>query len=354
MTNSTTLSEEALSLLKQLIGCPSISKEEQGSAKIIEDFFFKKGIQTKRHLNNVWCVNKYYDSNKKTILLNAHHDTVKPNSSYLLNPFEPITKDGKLYGLGSNDAGGCLVSLALTFIHFYHSQNQKYNLLFAATAEEEISGSNGVESILSFIGEIDCAIVGEPTLLNAAIAEKGLMVLDCSALGVSGHAAREEGENAIYKAINTINWIENFRFSKVSALLGPVKMSVTQINAGSQHNVVPDRCLFTIDVRVNECYTLEEILSTIKQHIDCEVTPRSLRLRSTSIPIEHPLVKAAIKSGSSTFGSATLSDKALMPFPALKIGPGNSARSHIADEFIFIEEIENGIQTYSNILNQLL
>ncbi len=354
MTSITTWSDEAICLLKQLIACPSVSKQEQGSASIIEGFFLERGIKTQRHLNNVWVVNKHYDANKKTILLNAHHDTVKPNSSYTLNPFDPIEKDGKLYGLGSNDAGGCLVSLALTFIHFYHHQGLKYNLLFAATAEEEISGGNGLESVLALMGKIDCAIVGEPTLMNAAIAEKGLMVLDCVTLGVSGHAAREEGENAIYKAIKDITWIENFKFPKVSELLGSVKMSVTQIEAGSQHNVVPDRCRFTIDVRVNEHYTLEEILTIIKQNVNGDVIPRSLRLKSTNIHREHPLVKAALKSGSNCYGSATLSDKALMPFPALKIGPGDSARSHMADEFIYTMEIESGIRTYISILNQLL
>ncbi|MFA6152402.1 MAG: M20 family metallo-hydrolase [Chitinophagaceae bacterium] len=354
MTSITTLSDEAVGLLKLLIACPSVSKQEQGSAGIIESFFFERGIQAKRHLNNVWAVNKHYDANKKTILLNSHHDTVKPNSSYTLNPFDPIMKEGKLYGLGSNDAGGCLVSLALTFIHFYHHQGLKYNLLFAATAEEEISGENGMEAVLTLIDNIDCAIVGEPTLMDAAIAEKGLMVLDCMTLGVSGHAAREEGQNAIYKAIKDIAWIKNFKFPKVSELLGSVKMSVTQIEAGSQHNVVPDCCRFTIDVRVNEHYTLEEILTIIKQNINCEVIPRSLRLRSSNIPKEHPLVKAALKSGSNYFGSATLSDKALMPFPALKIGPGDSARSHTADEFIYTVEIENGIRAYIEILNQLL
>ena len=354
MKDLITLESEAKNLLKELIACPSFSKEESGTATILEAYFLAQKIDPKRHLNNVWVVNKYYDPSKKTILLNSHHDTVKPNVSYSLNPFEPKEKEGKIYGLGSNDAGGCLVSLLAAFLYFYELPELKYNLAFAATAEEEISGKNGIESLLPFLDKIDCAIVGEPTLLDAAIAEKGLMVLDCTVHGIAGHAARDEGENAIYNALKTIQWFKEFRFEKVSEILGPVKMSVTKIEAGSQHNIIPDRCHFTVDVRVNECYSLEEILSVIRQNTDCDIIPRSLRLRSTNIAPEHPLVKAAVLNGSKTFGSATLSDKALMPFPALKIGPGDSARSHTADEFIYSTEIKRGIETYINLLKHLL
>lgn len=354
MKDFLTLESEAKNLLKELIACPSFSKEESGTATIIETYFLAQNIDPKRHLNNVWVVNKYYDPSKKTILLNSHHDTVKPNVSYSLNPFEPKEREGKIYGLGSNDAGGCLVSLLAAFLYFYELPDLKYNLVFAATAEEEISGKNGIESLLPFLDKIDCAIVGEPTLLDAAIAEKGLMVLNCTVHGIAGHAARDEGENAIYNALKTIQWFKEFRFEKVSEILGPVKMSVTKIEAGSQHNIIPDRCHFTVDVRVNECYSLEEILSVIRQNTDCDIIPRSLRLRSTHIAPEHPLVKAAVLNGSKTFGSATLSDKALMPFPALKIGPGDSARSHTADEFIYSTEIKRGIETYINLLKRLL
>lgn len=343
---------EAIELLQQLIATPSLSKEEDKTAAIIETFLRRKGATVNRHLNNVWAKNKMFDAAKPTILLNSHHDTVKPNKGYTKDPFAPIIEDGKLYGLGSNDAGGALVSLLATFLHFY-DKSFKYNLIFAATAEEEISGKNGIESLLPQLGKIDFALVGEPTQMQLAIAEKGLMVLDCTAKGKSGHAAREEGVNAIYKAIKDIDWFSTFQFPKVSPLLGPVKMNVTVMHSGTQHNVVPDTCEFTVDVRVNEYYKNEEALEIIKQHVECEVKARSLRLQPSFIDEAHPIVTAGKELGLKVYGSPTISDRALMPFPSLKIGPGDSARSHIADEFIYIGEIEKGIDIYINMLNKL-
>ena len=344
----------AVSLLKKLIATPSLSKEEEETAEIIQSFLESKGVVTHQYLNNIWAKNKYYDESKPTILLNSHHDTVKPNKAYTLNPFDPIEKDGKLFGLGSNDAGGCLVSLINVFLHFYNQQNLKYNFIIAATAEEEISGSNGVEILLPRLPKIDFGIVGEPTQLNMALAEKGLLVLDCIAHGTPGHAAREEGENALYKAVKDIEWFMNYRFDRVSDLLGPMKMSVTIINAGSQHNVVPHECKFTVDVRVNELYSFEEVLNIIKENISSDVIPRSCRLRSTSIAVEHPIIQAGIQLGKIYYGSPTTSDKALMNFPTLKMGPGDSARSHTADEFIFVDEIKEGIATYIQLLEKVV
>lgn len=347
--------QDAVELLQKLIATPSFSKEEDKTAAIIEQFFKEKNIPSNRLLNNVWCVNKYFEESKPTILLNSHHDTVKPNPQYIKDPFVPIIEGGKLFGLGSNDAGGCLVSLITTFCHFYEMENLKYNIVLAATAEEEISGKNGIESILSSLPKIDLAIVGEPTLTNLAIAEKGLLVLDCTATGKAGHAAREEGENAIYKAIADINWFQTYRFPKISETLGPIKMSVTSINTeNNAHNVVPAICSFIVDIRVTDAYTHEEILETIKQHIRSEVKPRSMRLRSSKIEKDHPLVLAGIKLGKQTYGSPTTSDAALIPAPVLKCGPGDSARSHTANEFIYLKEIEEGINTYIKILEQVV
>ncbi|HTB06633.1 MAG TPA: M20 family metallo-hydrolase [Bacteroidia bacterium] len=345
--------KEIIELLQRLISIPSFSKEEDKTADAIESLLKNNGVSVKRHLNNVWATNKHFDSAKPTILLNSHHDTVKPNQGYTKDPFKATIEDGKLYGLGSNDAGGALVSLLATFLYFY-DKPIAYNLIFAATSEEEISGKNGIEALLPLLGKIDFAIVGEPTQMQLAIAEKGLMVLDCVAHGKSGHAAREEGVNAIYLAMKDIEWFNTFQFPKVSALLGPVKMSVTIINGGTQHNVVPDTCTYTVDVRVNECYTNEEILEIIAGHVKSAVKARSLRLKSSFIAEEHPIVKAGKHQRLRVFGSPTISDRALMPFPSLKIGPGDSARSHIADEFIYIEEIENGIDLYINMLTKLL
>ncbi len=352
---------EAVELLQKLIAIPSFSKEEDKTADIIEQFFSEKNIPSNRLLNNVWCVNKYFDENKPTILLNSHHDTVKPNPQYTKDPFSPIIEDEKLFGLGSNDAGGCLVSLIATFCHFYERGNLKYNIVIAATAEEEISGAYGIEKLLAsaefsspFRG-LGGAIVGEPTLTNLAIAEKGLLVLDCTATGKAGHAAREEGENAIYKALQDINWFQNFQFPKISETLGPIKMSVTSINTENKaHNVVPAVCSFIVDIRVTDAYSHEELLETIKQHVQSEVKPRSMRLRSSKIDKDHPLVLAGIKLGKQMYGSPTTSDAALIPVPVLKCGPGDSARSHAADEFIYLKEIEEGIHTYIEILEQIL
>jgi acetylornithine deacetylase len=349
------LQSEAVDLLKQLISTPSFSKEESETASIIEKFLQQREVSTQRFLNNIWTANKYFDITKPTILLNSHHDTVKPNSGYTLNPFEPVEKDGKLYGLGSNDAGGCLVSLIAAFLYFYERSDLKYNIILAATAEEEISGKNGVEALLPMLPKVDCAIVGEPTLLQLAIAERGLTVLDCIATGKAGHAARNEGENAIYKAIKDIEWLQSYKFSKVSELLGAVQLNVTSIETKNKaHNVVPAECSFIVDVRVNELYSMEEVISIIKENVQCEVQPRSNRLKSTAIAVGHPLVQAGIKLGKNYYGSPTTSDKALMSFPALKMGPGDSARSHTADEFIFIEEIHHGTDTYIQLLKQLV
>lgn len=341
-------------LLKELISIPSFSKSEDKTATCIENFFATYNIPTHREMNNVWAFNKFYDASKPTILLNSHHDTVKPNASYTLNPFEPIEKDGKLYGLGSNDAGGCLVSLIATFIHFYDKENLNYNLVLAATAEEEISGVNGIESIFKKLGSIDFAIVGEPTEMNLAIAEKGLLVLDCVAKGTSSHAAHPNHDNAILNAFEDIQWFNTYKFDKVSNLLGEVKMTVTIINSGSQHNVVPDSCQFTVDVRTTEMYSNTEIFNIIKQKIKSEVIPRSLRLNSSSILLSHPFVQAGIQMGRTYYGSPTSSDQAVIPCPSLKMGPGLSTRSHSSDEFIHVDEIKDAIKIYNSVLTQIL
>lgn len=349
------LQHKAIELLRQLIATPSFSKEEEHTAQILENFFKANGIEPKRYLNNVWAVNKHFDPGKPSLLLNSHHDTVKPNKAYTLDPFTPLEKEGKLFGLGSNDAGGALVALVAVFLHFYEVENSKYNIVFAATAEEEISGKNGIEILLPELPPIECGIVGEPTLMQMAIAERGLLVLDVTANGRAGHAAREEGDNALYKALADIQWFRNYAFEKVSPLLGKVKMTVTVIETENKaHNVVPSQCKFVVDVRVNELYTFEEILDTIKANVTGDVQPRSLRMRSTSIPMEHALVRAGLALGKSYYGSPTTSDKALMPFRTVKMGPGDSARSHTADEFIFIDEIKEGIESYIQVLNQVL
>lgn len=349
------LQENAVTLLQKLIATPSFSKEEQQTADIIERFLESKGVRTKTHLNNIWAQNKHFDPNKPTILLNSHHDTVKPNKGYTRDPFKPDIEEGKLFGLGSNDAGGCLVSLMAVFLHYYEESNLSHNFVFAATAEEEISGHNGIEALVPRLGHIDFGIVGEPTLLQMAVAEKGLLVMDATAKGRAGHAARNEGENALYKALKDIEWIQSYQYPKVSDLLGPVKMTVTVIETENKaHNVVPAHCKFVIDCRVNELYTFEEILEIIRSNVGSEVQPRSTRLRSTSIALDHPLIKAGINLGCSYYGSPTTSDKALMPFPTLKMGPGDSARSHTADEFIFVEEIHQGIEKYIQLLDQIV
>ena len=349
------LQNEAVELLKELISIPSFSKEEDQTAGILCRFIGTKGIVHTRVGNNVFALNKHFDDKKPTILLNSHHDTVKPNPQYTRNPFTPEIEDGKLFGLGSNDAGGCLVSLIATFLHFYEKLDLRYNIILAATAEEEISGSGGIEYTLPYLPAINCAIVGEPTQMQMAVAERGLMVLDCISHGKAGHAARNEGENAIYNAIRDIEWFRNYKLLKISDLLGPSKMSVTVIETENKaHNMVPSQCKFVVDTRINELYSFEEVIDIIKANVQCEVTPRSTRLRSTSIAIGHPLVIAGINLGRTYYGSPTTSDKALMPFPTLKIGPGDSARSHTADEYIYIDEIKNGIELYIQLLNNVV
>jgi len=350
----TKLIEESTDLLKKLISTPSFSKEESETADLVQEYLETKEITTNRHGNNVWATNQYFDKHKETILLNSHHDTVKPNSGYTNDPFTPEIEDGKMFGLGSNDAGGALVALMATFIHFYEQKNLNYNLVLAATAEEEISGDKGISSILDQLPDVNCAIVGEPTQMQMATAEKGLMVLDCIAKGTSGHAAREEGQNAIYIAASDIEWIQFYQFDKKSELLGAIKMTPSIINGGSKHNVVPDRCAFTIDVRTTDAYSNEETLAIIQSHLISEVTPRSTRLQPSFMSDNHPIVNTGKKLGLPTFGSPTLSDQALLSVPSLKMGPGNSARSHTADEFIYLDEIEEGIKTYIQLLNKIL
>lgn len=347
------LTKEVFELLKNLIATQSFSREEDKTGDLLEQFLQKHGVSTQRKKHNIWAKNLHFDPKKPVILLNSHHDTVYPNQGYTRNPFSPDVEDGKLYGLGSNDAGGALTCLLATFLHFFERADLPFNLIYAASAEEEISGHDGIELVLPELGHIDFGIVGEPTKMHMAIAEKGLMVLDGVARGRSGHAAREEGESALYKALDDIAWIRSHQFSKDSEVLGLVKMSVTMIKSGSQHNVVPDLCEFTVDVRVNECYTLEEVLAEMQSHVQSELKPRSLRMRSSLIPLDHPLVRAGLALGREYYGSPTTSDKALMSFPTLKMGPGDSARSHTADEFIYVSELESGVELYINLLNKL-
>jgi len=349
-----TLQQDSLELLKKLISIQSFSKEEEGTAALIAQFLQERQVKIHRKLNNIWAYNKHFDAAKPTVLLNSHHDTVKPNSGYTRDPYEPAIEDGKLYGLGSNDAGGCLVSLIATFLYFYEQEGLSYNLCLAATSEEEISGNNGLECVIPELGELEFAIVGEPTEMQLAIAERGLLVLDCTATGKAGHAAREEGDNAIYKALKDIEWFRNYRFSKVSEVFGPLKMSVTIINAGSQHNVVPASCTFTVDVRVTDAYTNEEVLKIIRTNVDCEVKPRSVRLKPSSIDKAHPFVQSGISLGRITYGSPTTSDQALLSIPSVKIGPGDSARSHMADEYVYVDEVAEGIELYISILKTVI
>jgi len=348
------LTHEAIELLKKLISKQSFSGEENETALLIMQWFSTNNIKFESDKHNVWAKNKYFDNSKKTILLNSHHDTVKPNKGYTRNPLSPDIEYGKLFGLGSNDAGGCLVSLLATFTYFYDREDLKYNFAIVASAEEENSGPNGLNSMLKIIPEIDFAIVGEPTLMNLAIAEKGLMVMNCEAKGTAGHAAHGIGDNAIYNSIEDINWFQTYEFPKVSETLGKVKMTVTQINAGHQHNVIPATCNYVVDVRVTDTYSNQEVFEIIQSNVKSEVCPRSLRLNSSSIPKEHPIVQAGIKLGRETYGSPTLSDQAVLNCPSLKLGPGESLRSHTADEFIYIHEIEEGIDLYIKILEEII
>lgn len=344
---------EAVELLKRLIEIPSYSREETAVADFLQSEIEALGYVACRNANNVYVKSPAFDLGKPTILLNAHLDTVKPAKSWTKNPHKATVEGDKLYGLGSNDDGASVVSLLQAFF-MLTLKNQPYNLIFAATAEEEVSGKNGVESLLADLPKIDLAVVGEPTGMQMAVAEKGLMVLDCTAHGVSGHAARNEGDNAIYKAIKDIEWVRTNSLPKVSENLGPVKMTVTMIQAGTQHNVIPDTCSFVIDVRSNECYSNQEIYEILKDNLQSDVVARSFRLGSSGIDVSHPIVKRGVELGLGTFGSPTLSDQALMSFASVKIGPGDSARSHSADEYICLSEIESAIKIYYELLDGLV
>ena len=349
--------EQAVGLLKILVSTPSISRDESAAADRLQSYIERSAPfpgAMHRHLNNIWCIAPGYDASRPTILLDAHIDTVKPVAAWTKSPFTPVIEDDCLYGLGSNDDGASLVSMLHVFYKLCGTQ-QSYNLIFLASAEEEVSGKDGIEAVLPMLPPISCAIIGEPTGMHPAIAEKGLMVLDCTAHGKSGHAARNEGINAIYEALPDVEWFRTFSFPKVSPLLGPVKMSVTQINAGTQHNVVPDCCKYVVDVRSNECYSNKEIVDIVAANVKSEVKPRSLRLNSSSIELEHPLVKRAMELGRKPFGSPTLSNQALISnVPCLKMGPGESSRSHTANEFIKLSEIREGMELYFKMLDGLI
>ena len=360
LNNINGLADSALELLGRLISTPSFSREESGTASIIKEFLIGQGCASFRISNNIVSLCKAHDRSKPSLILNSHHDTVKPNSGYTLDPFHPMTMDSKLYGLGSNDAGGCLVSLIAAYIALY-SEELPFNLVLIASAEEEISGPNGIQLVLNhpdFLHKVtphpdDFAIVGEPTNMQMAIAERGLMVIDGVARGVAGHAARSEGVNALSIALTDLKVIENIHFEQVSDLLGPVKVTPTVIHTENKaHNVVPDSCQFVLDCRVNEQYTLNEVLEYLQAHCKSTLTPRSMRLKPTMIGFDHPLVVAGINMGKSQYGSPTLSDKALMHCPSLKIGPGDSKRSHTADEYIYIDEIRKAIPDYINLILQ--
>ncbi|MDR0988735.1 MAG: M20 family metallo-hydrolase [Prevotellaceae bacterium] len=340
----------SVDLLKELIAIPSVSRGEEAAAKHIYQFLEMYGMEAGSDHHNVWAYAPMFDADKPTLMLNSHIDTVQPVDGWQTDPFQPVEKAGCIYGLGSNDAGASLVCLIAAFIQLSRHQ-QPYNLLFLASAEEEVSGENGIRRILPSLPPISFALVGEPTGMQPAIAEKGLMVLDMVSTGASGHAAREEGDNAIYKALEDIAWFRDYRFPLHSELLGAVKMSVTQISAGTQHNVIPGECRCVVDIRSNECYTNEQILQTVRQHVRSQVTPRSLRLCSTATPPNHNLVKRALEMGRKPFGSPTLSDQALMDFPSMKMGPGESSRSHTANEYIRISEIAEAIEVYFDLLN---
>ena len=353
MTDLTPYTSEAITLLSSLVSIPSVSREEEQVADFLQNYMERSGIMTGRSGNNIWCISPMFDTKKPTILLNSHIDTVKPVNGWRKQPFTAKMEDGKLYGLGSNDAGASVVSLFEVY-RYLSATEQAYNLIFLASCEEEVSGKNGIESVLPQLPPIALGVVGEPTEMHPAIAEKGLMVLDVTTHGKAGHAARDEGENAIYKALDDIQWFRNYRFPKESSFLGPVKMSVTQVNAGTQHNVVPDICTFVVDIRSNECYSNEDLFQEICSHIQSEAKARSFRLNSSHIDAEHPFVKRAVELGRTPFGSPTLSDQALMHFPSVKIGPGKSSRSHTADEYIRVSEIEEAIGMYIKILDGLV
>ncbi len=348
------LKTKALELLTALIKTPAFSGEEEKVRIIIQEWLNGFGVSYSVTNNNIKAQNLYFDPAKPTILLNSHMDTVKPNKGYTRDPFSPETENGKLYGLGSNDAGGPLVSLLSTFVYFYRHKNLKYNLLMAATAEEESSGPNGLNSLLKELPPVDFAVVGEPTGMQMAVAEKGLLVIDAYAPGKAGHAAHDNTENAIYNAVEDIQVLRNYHFEKISPLLKEVKVTVTQIEAGQQHNVVPANCHFVIDVRVNEKYSNREVFEILDKQTKSKLIPRSFNLGSSSIPLAHPFVKAGVKHGRKTYGSPTLSDQSVLHFPSLKMGPGDSKRSHSADEFIYLDELNEGIDLFIKIFEELL
>jgi acetylornithine deacetylase len=350
-TLPTELAKEMTTLLCGMIEIPSLSREEDAVADYLYNFLQSKGITAARYNNNIVARNKYFDDSKPTVLLNSHIDTVKPNAGYTRNPHTATIEDGKLYGLGSNDAGGPLVSLLGAFIHYYESE-LPYNLLFAATAEEEVSGAGGIESIVPQLGNIAVALVGEPTQMRMAVAERGLLVLDCTTTGKAGHAANNEGINAIYLAMKDIEWFTTYRFEKTSEWLGPVNMNVTVINAGTAHNQIPAECKYVVDIRLNEHYTHQQVLEVVRANVQATVKERSTRIKPSFIPTTHPMVQAGLQLNLEAFGSATTSDMALMPWVAVKIGPGDTRRSHSADEFIYVSEIENGIDIYIQLLNR--
>jgi len=352
--NQQMLVDKAIGLLKKLISIQSFSGEEHHTAEAIEAWFKAFNIPYERENNNVFAKNKHWDDSKPTLLLNSHHDTVRPNKAYTRDPFDPQIEDGKLYGLGSNDAGGALVSLMATFTHFYDSVNLNYNLLMVASAEEENAGPKSLRALLPSLPKIDVAIVGEPTQMHLAIAEKGLLVFDAVVKGTPSHAAHPNEDNSIYNTIKVLDWFKNYKFEKVSDALGAVKLTVTQINAGHQHNVVPAHTDLVIDVRVNDCYSNIEVADLLKAEAPCELQERSIRLNSSSIDKNHPLVVTGIRLGRDTYGSPTLSDQAALTCQSMKLGPGNSPRSHSADEYIYIHEIEEGIDLYIKLLNGFL
>ncbi len=354
MFTNKTIIEESIQLLSQLIATESLSRKEDKTADLIQYFFEKKGVKTERINNNIIARSKKWTAEQPTILLNSHHDTVKPASGYTKDPFNPEITNGILYGLGSNDAGGSLVALIATFLHLHKQPNLGYNLIFVASAEEEISGPNGIAAVRDKIAPIDLGIIGEPTQMRMAIAEKGLMVIDGEAIGKSGHAAREEGINAIYIALKDIDWIQNHEFEKVSEVLGKTKMTVSQIQAGTQHNVVPDSCKFVIDIRTNEEYENEKVFNFLQKNIQSNLKARSFRLNSSKIGLDHPIVRRGLALGRPYYGSPTLSDQALLPFTTIKIGCGKSERSHTADEFIYLKEIEEGVGIYLALLDGLV
>lgn len=348
--NQTELTESAITLLKELISIESFSKEEDKTAYAIQAWLAHYDIPTERDLNNIIAKNKFWDDSKPTLLLNSHHDTVKPNTAYTKDPFLPHIEDGKLYGLGSNDAGGPLVSLLATFVNYYNAEDLNHNILMVASAEEENAGENSLRGLLPKLPHIDVAIVGEPTLMQLAIAEKGLVVFDAVIKGTPSHAAHPNDDNSIYNSIKVLEWFKNYSFERSSEALGDVKMTVTQISAGSQHNVVPAQVDMVVDVRVNDAYSNKEIADLLKKDAPCELKERSLRLNSSKIDKNHPLVKSGIALGRTTYGSPTLSDQAALSCQSLKLGPGDSTRSHSANEFIYVHEIEEGIDLYIKIL----